>query len=79
MHESIDDLTAPWMGAGVELATRMLALADELEVEAGDGAYSAGRIREVVRCEYNPLPVRPELGVPPALRPAVPAAPEPGS
>jgi hypothetical protein len=56
MHESIDDLTAPWLGAGVELATRMLALADEMEAQY-DTSYrlAASMVRDVVRCDYDPL------------------------
>lgn len=78
MYESIDDLTAPWMGNGVELARRALALADEME---GDGEpLAAQKIREVIRCEHNPLPGQaPQLGVPLTLRPAVPPKPEVGS
>jgi hypothetical protein len=68
--ESIDDLTAPWMGNGVDLAARMLALADELE--AMGALIGVHLIRAVIRCEYNPLPHLPELGDPPTLRPAVP-------
>jgi hypothetical protein len=88
MQESIDDLTAPWWTNGCELARRMLALADELETEAADGRYTAGLIRQVIRCEYNPLPDQlPELGDPPTLRSALPpnsrsgrgVAAEPGS
>jgi hypothetical protein len=82
MLESIDDLTAPWMGAGIELATRMLALADEMdgewrELAAGRAAES---IRDVVKCEYNPLPPSlPPLGDPPTLRSAVPPNSHPGN
>lgn len=80
MHESIDDLTAPWMGNGVDLATRMLALRDELSARGrGEADYAAGLILEVIRCDYNPLPpVRPPLGDPPVLRPAVPPNSHPG-
>jgi hypothetical protein len=80
MHESIDDLTAPWMGNGVDLATRMLALRDELSARGrGEADYAAGLILEVIRCDYNPLPpVRPQLGDPPRLRPAVPPNSHPG-
>ena len=52
MHESVDDLTAPWLGNGVQLATRILALADELDGEHDTCAY---RIREVIRGEYDPV------------------------
>jgi hypothetical protein len=78
-YESVDDLTAPWMGNGVNLAERMLVLADEVEVQLGH-PDAAEAIRDVVRCEYNPIPdPRPQLGFPPTLRPAVPPRPEPGS
>lgn len=69
--ESIDELTAPWMGQGCELARRMLALADELHRDI----HASNLIREVVRCDYNPIRDQlPPLG-PPPTRPAT----EPGS
>lgn len=75
----MDDLGAIWMGSGVELARRIEALAGEWEL-LGTTARPWETLREVLNCDYNPLPDRlPELGDPPTLRPAVPAAPEPGS
>lgn len=74
MYESIDDLTAPWVRLGADLARRMLALADEIEASPPFSlmAGPAERIREVIRVDYNPLPHLPELGDPPTIRPAVP-------
>lgn len=86
MYESIDDLTAPWIAHGPRLAREMLAYADELDLQGRVGV--ADRIRAIIRCEYSALPpVRPPLGDPPTLRPAVPpnshsgrgVIPEPGS
>jgi hypothetical protein len=72
--ESIDDLVAPWTRHGAGLAQRMLALADEMDC---DGELRAAEmVRNVIRCDYDPLPpTRPKLGVPPTVRPAVPPGP----
>lgn len=83
MYESDDDLTVPWLGGGVELALRMLALADEIDVGLGMAyADAAERIREVIRCEYDPRRHGlPQLGDPPphpVLRRAAPRRPERG-
>lgn len=79
MDESIDDLTVSWTLHGPELARRMLALADELQTEQSfdrrlgyEHASAGDRIREVVRCDYNPLHAR-------NSSPGRSAAPEPGS
>lgn len=83
MHETVDDLTAPWLGNGCHLARLTLALADEIELRPAITPYEAAAlIREVIRCEYNPV-----TGAthdysafdPPPLRPAVPPKPEAGS
>lgn len=83
MYETIDDLTAPWRQDG-ELARRMLALADEMEIDPAlpNPMYAATLVRQVVKCEYDPtrgtrLDFTP-LEVP-SLRPAVPAKAEAGS
>jgi hypothetical protein len=66
------DIEAIWFGHGGELARRMDALAAELSTATPDAARA---IRDVLDCEYNPLPDRlPELGDPP-LRRAVPGRP----
>ncbi len=79
MHETIDDLTAPWMGNGVELARRTLALADEIEATpAVTPREAAALIREIVRCEYDPVRgTRADYGPfeRPPLRPAIPPPP----
>lgn len=76
MHETVDDLTAPWMGNGVELARRDLALADQIEaMPTITPKEAAALIREVVRCEYDPVRgTTADYGPfePPPLRPAVP-------
>lgn len=76
-RKTLDDLGAVWMGHGVELAARLNALAEELI--AYGHPIAAGAIRDVLTCEYNPLPDDDtELGDPPtataasAVRPAVP-------
>lgn len=77
--ESIDDLVAPWTRHGAGLAARMLVLADEIETRLGH-PDAADVIREVIRCEYDPLkPDYPPLGVPPALRPPFIARLDPGA
>lgn len=66
------DIEAIWFGQATELARRMDALAGDLADSAPEAARA---IRDVLHCEYNPLPDRlPELGDPPAprIRPAVP-------
>jgi hypothetical protein len=74
------DIEAIWFGHGGELARRMDALADQLEMsgtELRTEAFrvAADQIRDVLDCEHNPLPDRlPELGDPP-LRRAVPGRP----
>lgn len=74
--ETVDDIAAVWWGNGPELARRDLALADEIELrEAITPAEAASLIREVVKCEYDPVRDRrydySPLD-PPPLRPAVP-------
>jgi hypothetical protein len=75
MYETVDDLTAAWLGNGCELARRDLALADEIELmPAITPKEAAALIREVVRCEYDPVRDRrydyTPLDLP--LRPATP-------
>jgi hypothetical protein len=77
MEETLDDLIVPWALHGPRLAREMLALADDLDNFGS--SHAADLIRHVIRCEVTRLPVRPQLGDPPTLRPAVPHAPEPGS
>jgi len=76
MHETIDDLAAPWTLHGPELVRRMLAIADA--EEAAGHPECARTIRDVIRCEHNPLADQlPPLGDPPTrtaptLRPSTP-------
>lgn len=78
--ESIDDLIVAWTLHGPRLARTMLAYADVLDRFGGPvRAIVADELREIIRCELDPLDDRlPQLGVPPTLRPAVPRA-EPGA
>lgn len=67
----MDDLEAIWFGNGCELVRRIMAYADQ--VEADWSVKIAEELREIIRCDRNPLPpVYPPLGDPPTLRPAVP-------
>lgn len=52
-RDTLNEIGAVWLGNGVELATRMTALADELDA-SGDVPGAGFHIREVLTCEYNP-------------------------